>query len=125
MGTNDTPVPPPRRHFLVLAAVLLCLGVAATLVQKSREGEVALTAAQRAADRGEASAGMRATEEDEARIQRLIQESAIWQTLALVAIALALASWEFAWRRREDFRRVRVVLVVMFALYILLQMMMV
>lgn len=109
----------PRRWFYGAAVLLLILGVTAAFFQKGRESSVAITGAMRFAS------GRPETNESRNEVQRIIQIAALWHSLSLAAVLLAILSWCIAIGRRENHRWVWVPVAVLLALYVLLELMMV
>ena len=108
----------PRRWFYGAAVLFMLLGVAVAFVQKGRESAVGQTAARRIAT------GVHENEYHN-EVQQIIRDAQCWADLSLAAVFLAIVSWAVAVRRRERRRGTWAILVSLFALYVMLQLMMV
>jgi hypothetical protein len=109
----------PRRSFYGLAVILLLIAVAAAFVQKRYESGVAASGV------GRIAAGVTETSESKGEVERLIWNARCWQMIGFGAALLALLSCGIAARSREKHRWVWVGIVVLLALYVLLELMMV
>lgn len=114
---DATSAAPPRRWFYTAAVVLMLIGVTTAFVQKARESIVGVTVGIRIAT------GFPKTDENEKQIRQIIQESERWQCLSLAVVFLAIASWVIAVERYEKCRWGWGVIVVLLALYVMLQLM--
>ena len=104
----------PRKNWRIsyIAAIFLALAASgATIIQKGYESTAAITAAKGA--------------ETETQVQQIIQYALYWQIVGLATITLALAACCIALLRHEEHRWVWVPVIVLFVLYILLQLIMV
>ena len=117
--SDTASAPAPRCWFYGTAAVLMLIGVTAAFVQKGYESKVAITGAKRA------DAGVQETDESRNEVQQIIRDAVHWADLSLAAVFLAFVSWGVALWRRERLRRAWMVIVVFFALYIMLELIMV
>jgi hypothetical protein len=113
---SDTPVvASPRRWFYVAALVLMLAGAAAAFVQKGRESAAAQTTARRVAS------GVQQTDADRNTVGRIIEDAHCWAHVSFAAVFSAIVSWGVAVVRREKLRWAWAGIVVLFAFYFLLE----
>ena len=119
LTTSNVPSAVSPRRWFHAAALLMLIGATAAFVQKGHESAVGATVAKRVAS------GVQETDEHTNAVQRIIRDAEFWQVLSLAAVFSAIVSWGVALWRREKLRGARVVIVALFALYVMLELTMV
>ncbi len=117
---SDTPTTAtPRRWFYGAAVLLMLVGVGTAFVQKGRESAVAITGAQWA------DSGRKDPVKHENDVQQIIRDAKRWAMLSLATVLVAMVSWGIAVGRCERLRGARALIVLLLALWVMLELIMV
>lgn len=118
-----------NRIFNLITCLLLLAAIVAVCFEKRFENEVKVTVARQVVRQSDIRQQRESTPEvlqaADVDVQPMKQSAARWQIAGFTAVALAILAWGVAMWRRENSRWVRVPVVVLFVLYVGMELMLV